>query len=359
MNGRTVLVLVAFVTPAFGQSPVDSPATLAAKSRQEAIKSIELLVRVKQTVEPKALKQSDRAGTGTYPKERKTFESVNRLVFDGNKIRFEDNHPIPNASTMDWVTSKCVYVSDGECVKFYQGPAQGLARENCVAKVSTVQTESVAGFRIYTPIHLACRGYHNPSCRTALTFGQLKPTGLISKIKGESVEEYLKASTEATNSVQAWVDAKSDYLPRRLRYNLKSGGPSGVTDIVTERDTGSGHWLPKTWVHTIYSSSGDKVQQTYTVTIESFRVNGDHARSEFDLTFPEGVEVYDDRTGEYKLSDSAGGGTPLTRAGGEPSGDATAILSRYWWVITCCLAVLVIATGWLVYRRKSRHGRGA
>ena len=353
-----VMCLTILVGVAHAQTPPsDTPALAAARKRQDAIKSIEFTVRVKQTVEPNVMEQDERAGRGTYPNEKSHFESINRLVFEGNKIRFEDNHPMPHASRMGWVNSKCVYVSDGELVKFYQGPAEGLSRENCIAKISTIQQESVAGYRTYMPLHLACRGVTNPSCRQAFTFGPFTRTGLTAMIRGESTDEYLRQPSQTSAAVQLWVAPAADQSPRRIRYNRAGGGAVALTDITSERDAGSGLWLPKSWVPTSYSPTGDKVEQTHAVTVESVRLNHSFDRSEFDLTFPAGVEVYDDRTGKYTLSDG-GSGVPLTRAGGEPVNEPASLLSRYWWVLTCVIAVGVMAAVWVVVRRKSRHGRG-
>ncbi len=286
------LSVALFVCVAHAQTPLaDSPALAAARKRQDAIKSIEFTVRVKQTVEPNVMGQSEWAGQGTFPKEKSHFESINRLVFDGNKIRFEDNHPMPHASRMEWMNAKCLYVGDGELVRFYQGPAEGLSRENCIAKISTVQNESVAGYRIYMPLHLACRGVTNPSCRQAFTVGQFTRTGLAAMIRGEATDEYLRKPSQTSAAVQLWVAPAADQSPRRIRYNRAGGGAVALTDITSERDAGSGLWLPKSWVHTSYSPTGDKVEQTHTVTVESIRLNHSFDRSEFDLTFPAGVEV--------------------------------------------------------------------
>lgn len=349
-----VLCLTLLVGVAHAQTPpADSPALAAARKRQDAIKSIEFTVRVKQVVEPNVMRQSERDGKGTYPKERTTIESVNRLVFDGAMIRFEDNHAMPHANLMQWIEMRSLYVTNGEVVKFYQAPAEGPSRENCIAKISTVQNTSVSGLRIYMPLHLACRGASNPSCRNALTFNQFKALGVLTKIKGADVEEYQRTATEVTSGNQMWVDGKCDHLPRRIRYITPNGGGSGITDITLEREQSAGLWLPKSWVHTDYTTD-DKVKMTYVMTVDSVSVNPPHDRKEFDLVFPKGVEVFDDRTGEYTLSNGDNGGPILTGSGGG-EGNPTSQLSRYWWVPVMGVLIMALVIGWVVYRRRARN----
>src|SRR5581483_12274979 len=55
-------------------------------------------------VSGRVLKQSQQ--TNPVPAEEKTCQSTNRLILDGDKVRYENNHPLS-----DWPTSRVPYKS--------------------------------------------------------------------------------------------------------------------------------------------------------------------------------------------------------------------------------------------------------
>src|SRR5581483_6688000 len=81
---------------ALGQAP-DDPAARAIRAREDAVKSA--VVEFERVDVVAAGAESDSAPQPFKPKnsvpdKETTLKSVNRLVFDGDKLRYEDNHPV-------------------------------------------------------------------------------------------------------------------------------------------------------------------------------------------------------------------------------------------------------------------------
>src|SRR5262245_28221144 len=88
----SAFALAAWLLAAYSPSDGDPaarapPAVAAARARQEAVRTFD--VEFKQT---EVIKHPPRPN-GPAPAGETVFESVNRLAIDGQKVRYEDNHP--------------------------------------------------------------------------------------------------------------------------------------------------------------------------------------------------------------------------------------------------------------------------
>ena len=106
MCRRTPVLFTLLLTSAVGsgQHP-DTPAAVAAKKRQEAIRTIEVVFTITETVEPGSLTPLRGGPFGTsgkgFPAERQTIRSTNRLLVDGDRVRFDYAGELPKL--MAWL----------------------------------------------------------------------------------------------------------------------------------------------------------------------------------------------------------------------------------------------------------------
>lgn len=334
-NAALLLSVVATAT-ALGQT-AESPATAAARKRQEAIKSVEFIFTIKETTQPGAFSVDDprSANSGKlFPDKVFTCESTNRILIDGDRIRHEDNHPIPSMRTLDWIRHGILHTSNGETVKMRAGPTDGANRQNGFGSISTPSQQAVADFRLYLPIHLTCRGIRNPSCQNTHLMSNFHPTGQSVKIRQWNSDEYVRDSTNGGPTVRCWINPAQDYTVQRIRLEKASGSAVYVNDVVYHQDESSGLWLPHSWVYTEYDSKG-KTTRTFEVSVVSTTVNRDWGAAEFDQTFPAGIEVSDQRDGTYHLVRNDGTLYRL-KGPGQDSEEIRAELqstwfSRNWW----------------------------
>jgi hypothetical protein len=335
------------------QPSADSPALRAARERQEKLASVDFTFRIQETVEPGAMQRELLRGgqsPAKFPAEQLHLESVNRLIYDGVRMRHEDNHPMPDERTSRFEPVQALKLTDGRLVKSLLHPVGNVSRQASVALIATPRQESVADFALYMPFHLACRGHDNPGCRDAYTFQRLKPSGPGVAIGGVATEEYTLGAKSGATTYRCWVAPSQGYAVRRLRQDGANGKALYITDVQSAKEPISGQWLPTSWKHTMFNEQGG-IRRTLEVTVTRTEVGGAYADNVFDLQFPPGVEVLDESAGRYFLVRDDGTYRPI--APGEDSPELTADLksnwfSRNWWwlvsvaVATCGVLFLVI-----------------
>ena len=112
-----LLVLVASMARA------EDPAHQAARERQERFKRLEIVLRrvddVRRGAATELMAAMVKPGTelGTFPAEDTRNESVNRLVVDGKRIRWENRHPIFSETSKTFVNIEIISVSDAKLGK--------------------------------------------------------------------------------------------------------------------------------------------------------------------------------------------------------------------------------------------------
>jgi hypothetical protein len=349
MNGYATLAAVVVLCPlAFGQTAPDSPAAVTAKARQEAIKSIEFQFTVKETVEPGAwnVYGATAPGGGPCPAERTSRQSKNRLVISGDRIRYENNHPILTLQTNGWSENIELSVSDGTRQKKYHGPVSGANRKNSYGLLASPSRGMIAQDTLQLPMMLAARGYDGELSLVTYSRG-LRPTGDALQVRGRKCAAYKQPSQNLT----VWVDEGDGHSPRRAQLAAK-----GVTETQIEVESGveptSGLVLPKSWTESHYSTAG-KLRKTVAVTVDAVYVNREYAADTFDLEFPPGIDVDDQRTNSQVRVQADQSLVPLDKAG-RPVG----WIDRNWVWLTCVTAACVVAlVGLFSWRRVVRGSR--
>jgi hypothetical protein len=340
-----------------------SPVVSAARERQDAMRTITFVYRMKETTEAGAIStengRSDQK-VAIFPETRKSFESLNRLVFDGERIRHEDNHPTPDARTKGWVDTATLMVTDGSIVKKLHHPASGPTRQNAIAKISSPKRTSIADLAMLIPFHMCCRGIDNPGCKNSFIYPPLQPTSIRLRIAGVEVIEY---NHPTFPTIRFWVEANQSYSVRRIRYQTPDANIQYQTDIAYEKSAVTGHWMPSNWTHTAFDDKG-RVTRTFAIAVESVSVDSKPSDSEFDLQFPPGLQVYDQRDGSWSLVRDDG--TLLNVAGATvDSDDVRSSLQstwwgRNWWWLTLTTAAGSFLIGVVVNRiRARRHARSS
>lgn len=347
MKGNAALAAVlALASAAFGQSEKDSPTAVAARTRQERLRTVTFVYRLKETSESSSVfNEGFRRGAEEKqpPNQRRQHESINRLVFDGDRIRHEDNHPTPDMRVLDWVDSVTVEVSDGTTVKKLHHPKSGATRQNAVAKISTPKTDSIADIRMHMPFHVCCRGWKNPACRNAFTLPPFLPTATTLKLGGRTLAEYANPDYAPA---RLWVDPAEGHSLRRVRYQSESGKAIGQTEIRSQLHEASGQWLPQSWTHTDYDGNG-KVKREFEITVISVAVDATVSDSEFDIQFPPGLQVYDRRDGQWSLVRDDGTLQPVAGAlvsseSVRPALQSNWWVRNWWWLVPLAICLLVV-----------------
>src|SRR5262249_16682265 len=97
ISAAVAIALIA-LSPSSSQTPLPRlPAVAAARSRQQSVKTINVEFKRIQLYAKGS--ESEKAPSVVKPKTTVpasdiTLESINRLVIDGDKIRYENNHPL-------------------------------------------------------------------------------------------------------------------------------------------------------------------------------------------------------------------------------------------------------------------------
>jgi hypothetical protein len=285
----TTLTLL-LLSRAAGQSAEDdTPAVAASRKRQEAVKTAYIEFR-RTDVYPKGSHpfgmSAPLRAKNPWPPEDLKLESVNRVMLDGDKFRFENNHPVfvMNRGLADRYTHSAFNGSVAAAL-YPKGPIGNGGPELIIRK-------NLSGFQEVDhdpplPIWLTLRGLH-----PALGFGlikKLKPSGLMHLIDGEPCEEYtIPPGAEETY----WLDPAKNYVVRRI-LRFEKGRLSEQLDVRYHRHETCG-WIPESWDRVSYSATG-AVHETTRVEMLDVRPNEPQPAEQFSIQFAPGYFVSDYR----------------------------------------------------------------
>jgi hypothetical protein len=330
----------------------------AAAARQEAVRALDIRFRRTETNAVGAISERSRGlakFTRDVPAKETTFQSVNRLAIDGDKIRFEDNHPCWRVPEGILRTRRAqLDVFDGSVAKtFYPGDEtkeNGLPSgtyENRHANIHVM-------YSVLMPITLTFRGLDPHMTPYPLT--DAKRSGLTLPIDGEACDEYiLEFSPES--KVSFWLDPKKDYVARRI--STKSGVQFAAQHDIKYRNDAQIGWMPQSWVSNDFSSIGRLLTSTKVEVLEA-EYNGVLPATDFDIVFPPGTRVVDLNTTKVYRVQSNGAMRETDELGQELSavisqpGDSWA--RRNQWFLVALGATFIAIVGSHILRRLRRAG---
>lgn len=350
-NAKTTLVMVALFATA-GGAVAQHPLVTATKKRQEAVKSLEVKFHVKEVVARGAYtamaNELPGGKTGVIsPEKDTTIESDNHLVIDGNKVRFENSHPIWSQAMGKFSQNQTISVTNGELSKVLYPNGMGTGTEiTGIIRKDARETEIKA--YLLVPLLMHFRGMDRD---IAPFHVQVFKKGGSLSIGGTQCEEYSHPLSKDL-MMHFWYDPARFDLKRIRKY--RQGVASENYEIQYQPAPG---WdsVPMSWVRTEYESG--KLRKTSTVTITDIRINPEIDTGEFEITFPPGTHVHDQRVRkEYRVNDN--GEMRELDLYGQENGSSipqpgTPWITRNKWLLTG-IAVTVIVFVVLVFRRRSR-----
>jgi hypothetical protein len=281
-----------FAGSAGGQPAAGKDAAVAAaRARQKAVKTADIEFRQTEVLssEEAAARLSGKKAIPFIAEKDRSIKSVNRLVIDGIRIRYEDNHPAWGPA-LKAMSKRVITVFNGASQKRILPEGFGMNGK----PLGTIKQDARhwdGGPLILSPITVAFRGLDRKV--TSPSIADLEHSGATLRIRGSVCQKFvLRPSPDRTETY--WLDPDKDYVPSRIR-NLRKGHLVDHLDIDYRRDEVCG-WVPASWVHNHYYSGA--LSSTTKVDVLRMRLNEGQAAGQFDIRFPAGTQVTDDRTGK-------------------------------------------------------------
>jgi hypothetical protein len=343
------------VTTTGQPAAVEDPAIRAARARQEAVKTLE--VRLKRTeVVAKGgmtLKLVAHSRPPTLaPLKETSLESTSHFVFDRDKIRAESDD-----QNLQWGSNYTAEVTRREFVGTFDGKTTKLVypkgiggHRPSVGIIAEDKGSDVTWMIDAAPIALTFRGLNPMIAHPSLDHLRRVGEGVL--IDGSLCREYA-AKPGSKSPSRYWLDPAKDHVLRRVQE--KKG--ARITDVQYRRDQTIG-WVPVSWVTKRYGPDGDLLSTT-TVEVLKMAFNTPQPSEQFDLAFPPGAHVHDNRTkgltqylvqtdGSLRRLPNPGEEAPISE--GEPR---VAWFENTKWLLAGVAATL-IALGLLYLRQKKR-----
>lgn len=270
---------------------LDNPVLVAAKKRQDAVKSIEVVCVVTEVQEP----FSDFDAKGPAVRTVNTWRE--RIVFDGDRSRTEVWR-FHSGPTEWWTVETC----DGKLVKSVSGPSDRtepqFIRASIAAAGDTREILPRMGGTYHLPLILAVRAVSQPVEWSKRPAHLLHLSPQKNELTGQQSQwPVFLSSAPRLREVRLWADPKQDHAIRLIRWHSEPRAPFGYqTEVEYARHDPSELWLPKRWEEARYGEDDNPTRST-TVRVEKVTLNADWPDSEFDIALPPGTRVSDERDG--------------------------------------------------------------
>ncbi len=276
----------------------DHPAVKAARARQKAFKTV--AVRFKMT---EVLAKGGVTATTplpfkpakVVPEKELTVESINRLVFDGRKVRYEHNHPTWLFADGKLLRRSILYAFDGVRARvFFPLGIGGVGGPQCVL-MKDGRMDNVLMLDLI-PLTSTFRGA-DPNF-SGYTVEQMKPTNRTALLDGATCEEFVpwRGGKVVPSGTAYYRDPSQNYVVRRVRME-RNGRTAIQLDATYRRDKQHG-WLPVSWVRTDYGPDG-ALARTTRFTILDLKTNAPQAPEQFEIRFAPGTRVYEQRNSKW------------------------------------------------------------
>lgn len=359
------LFLTMFLPVVYGMasaqtSPTIDPALAAAMKREATYRTVEFTFDIDETSEAGSMSAMPRTGPSKgipFPAKQIRRQSTgNKLLIDGDRYRYEGHHPIPDERIRDWADSHDIEVCDGTTTKHFYAPPGNAKRLNSIANIQKDNQMLVGAFPQHSPIHVFCRGASNRIEMTYRSLRHYNATGLKTRIDGVQLAEYRGIAKHETGNFDCWVDPAAEHVVRRIRCRYsRSEKTKYIVNIRYEIRPGMPGPVPTAWTYTLYSEDG-KVSRSFDVNVTSIELKPTLSPERFDIVFPPGLEVSDQRTDTSFLVREDGSWLRLKHAGQRLPSEADE-LRKGWtrrnfdWIAT---VIIVSVCVYLVRRWRGR-----
>jgi len=344
------LVLVASFA---GDQPTagTAAAVAAARTRQETVKTVVVEFKRKDVINRRGQSGTASApskSSALVPANELTLESINRLVLDGEKFRYENNEPNGDRPTGKPRKDRTVSVFDGATAKrvlhFTGFNGQELPPIGVIQQ--TAGPAALDSFEL-TPITLAFRGL-TPAC-APYSVMEMQPSGNTLPIDGAPCHEYVIARSA---DLSFWLDPGQDHVIRRI-CTYRQGRLMNQVDICYRPDNVCG-WAPVSWVRNEYIPLVGTALTTTHVAILDLRLNESQPAEQFDLSFSPGTTFEDQRNKKRYRVQSDGSLLELL-----PSGEVVPHPEPWYWQdrwLLLGITVGLVTAGWYyaVLRKKAK-----
>jgi hypothetical protein len=338
------------------------PAEVAARDRQEAVKTIALEFKCTEVTARGAISHEERAEPlpdvpNAVPREESTRESTNRLVIDGKKARYEDNHIQVFSPDGTIVNGNRLILCDGTATTTFFPKGMGMTDGSPPSGIiDTMPGLESAKTSLLWPITMTYRAF-DPQI-ISYPWAGILPTGASLVIEGVECREYeIKPST--TTSIRFWLDPTSDFIPRRISY-WKKGLLREQLDIAFERHEPT-NWVPVSWVRKRYALDGGALVTTR-VEVVSLRLNEPQPADLFEMSFPPGTRVNDNGKKKAYIVQANGDMHEVTPGFTEIPNPVTVAtqpgvlwFQRYKWLILGLAGILFLVGILLLIVWKKKH----
>lgn len=278
----------------------DPPAVAAARTRQEALATVEFSLRLRAK-EPAA----------------------DRLVFDGPKAKV--HHRVTSQPAKTWIAA-----CDGQRVKVqltWEAPTS--VSSGTVGPASNGVCRDVR----WLPLTLAARPFDPVHC--PFPMDTLTPAG-TEDVRGRPCDKFTGELDGVPGTF--WFDPAAGYSLRQ-----KTRGTS-LTEIESSNANPAGVWLPTTYTVTQTTPAGRTEVKEYVV--ERVEVGKAYPASEFDPPWPAGMRVVDIDNGQEFVTDA--NGVPQI----PPEHVTWVWTTRLWWVPVLLVVVPMLLVAWRVWARR-------
>ncbi|MBY0513959.1 MAG: hypothetical protein K2P78_08625 [Gemmataceae bacterium] len=351
-----VVILVSVLLLAGTETRAEDPLVAAARARQEAVRAVDVRFHVKRFVAKghytAAAKDMPKSTGQVIPPEDATVEADNRLCIAVSRVRLEDSLPMWHLPSGELTRKTTISVSNEDLSKVYYPAGVGLHTEVVGIIRKDLQVWEIKSYQV-VPLTM-----HFRACDPGVTpydVRALKKTGQQLPVAGRRCEEYQHVVTP-DSVVTFWFDAEAGYALRRIR-KLRRGHNYEQYDVEYRPDAVAG-MVPTSWVRTEFDEAG-KVRTETRVTVTDLRINPALDSAEFDVRFPPGCHVDDQRTGKEYRVQADGDMRRITPDGRELDETIPQPGSPwYWrnvWVVVAGIVVVITTAVAVQYRRTAKR----
>jgi hypothetical protein len=339
------LVMVAVLVPFADRAGADDTLWNAALERQKRFAKVDIAFEIREKVQRGSLTAFTKdflpasSKNEVTPSETVELTSKNRLIFDGDRYRFEGNHPIYNLPTRKHIAKPVILLSEGSTATVFHERGVGSSESPSGIIRSRPTNTHIAGYGV-GPLLWHYRGTWPDFCPIPLKELRVESDNFLQG--GIACRVYSTSSSEAWKA-RVFADPANDY--RIVRWSFEKNNRNDyVYDVRYDADSVAG------WTLTHYDTAG-AIRAVSEVRVNQPVTNRSFDASLFRVDFPAGCLVSDQRVSpnlEYRIESD--GSYSNLRGDGIVTPRAEADANVYW-ILALFAAVAVL----LYFRfRKSR-----